>query len=157
MLAHVPSLCERLPVFPSCVLFCEDLDGVRCLSVKQRVVTFSYRDRRHRNVRKVMTIDADEFARRFLMHLVPNGFGRVRHYGVLANSTKQRLVPLSRELLGLSAAALPARPESWQGLITRVTGVDPQRCSHCAEGHYVSIRELPRDALWLALHTRPPP
>jgi hypothetical protein len=133
------------------------ISNERILSFEQGNVTFAYRDRKHGNVRKTMELPGDEFARRFLLHVLPKGFVRVRHYGILANSTKQRLLPLCRELLGADAIAAPVAPESWQALIKRLIGVDPDRCQRCAQGHYVTLREIPRDPLWLPTGTRPPP
>lgn len=132
------------------------ISNERILKFEQGQVTFSYRDRKHGNVRKEMPLSGDEFTRRFLLHVVPKGFVRVRHYGILANSAKKRLLPLCRDLLGASELATPAKPESWQQLLKRLTGLDPEHCLRCSDGHYVSVRELPRDPLWLALQPRAP-
>jgi hypothetical protein len=132
------------------------ISNERILQFEQGQATFSYRDRKHGNVRKEMPLSGDEFTRRFLLHVVPKGFVRVRHYGILANSAKKRLLPLCRQLLGASAVVAPAKPESWQQLLKRLTGLDPEHCLRCTDGHYVSVRELPRDPLRLALQPRAP-
>lgn len=132
------------------------ISNERILQFEQGQLTFSYRDRKHGNVRKEMPLSGDEFTRRFLLHVVPKGFVRVRHYGILANSAKKRLLPLCRQLLGASAVVAPAKPESWQQLLKRLTGLDPEHCLRCTDGHYVSVRELPRDPLRLALQPRAP-
>ena len=132
------------------------ISNERILKFEREQVTFSYRDRKHGNVRKELPLSGDEFTRRFLLHVVPKGFVRVRHYGILANSAKKRLLPLCRQLLGASALVAPAKPESWQQLLKRLTGLDPEHCLRCTDGHYVSVRELPRDPLRLALQPRAP-
>ena len=133
------------------------ISNARILAFEQGRVTFAYRDRKNGNVRKTMTLSGDEFARRFLLHVIPKGFVRVRHYGILANSAKRRLLPLCRKLLGAAALAAPQAHESWQELLKRLVGVDPERCQRCGQGRYVTFREIPRDPLWLPTHTRPPP
>jgi hypothetical protein len=67
------------------------LSNERILSAHNGEVTFSYRDRKDQNQKKTMTLDAHEFIRRFLLHVIPKGLMRVRHFGFLANRSKQRL------------------------------------------------------------------
>jgi len=64
-------------------------------------VTFAYRDRKDGNRRKELTISADEFIRRFLLHVVPRGMPRTRHYGILSNRNKTVYLPVCRALLGV--------------------------------------------------------
>ena len=62
-------------------------------------VTFRWRDSAHGNKRKVMTLDAVEFIRRFLLHVLPSGFVKIRHYGFLANGVRARRLDLCRSPL----------------------------------------------------------
>jgi hypothetical protein len=71
----------------------------RILHADDRDVTFSYRDRRN-NVRKEMTLQAKEFIRRFLLHVLPQGFMRIRSFGFLANRIKKQSLARIREILG---------------------------------------------------------
>jgi len=64
------------------------LSNERILSAHNGAVTFSYRDRKNHNRKKTMTLEAHEFIRRFLLHVIPKGFVRVRHFGFLANRSK---------------------------------------------------------------------
>ena len=64
------------------------LSNDRILSAHNGEVTFSYRDRKDQNRKKTMPLDAHEFMRRFLLHVIPKGFVRVRHFGFLANDPK---------------------------------------------------------------------
>ena len=71
-----------------------------------------------------MTLGAHEFIRRFLLHVLPDGFMRIRHFGFLANRSKKHLLPQCRKLLDLDPA-LPRYPtESAKDLLLRITGVD---------------------------------
>jgi Putative transposase len=63
-------------------------------------VSFRWRDYRHHNKSRVMTLAADEFIRRFLLHTLPDGFHRIRHYGFLANRHRADKLALCRKLLG---------------------------------------------------------
>jgi hypothetical protein len=78
-------------------------------------VSFRWRDYRHHNKNKVMTLAADEFIRRFLLHAVPDGFHRIRHYGFLANHQRADKLALCRQLLGEPArVSTGERPECRQ-------------------------------------------
>jgi hypothetical protein len=75
------------------------ISNARILALDNDRVSFAYRDRRNGNARATLSLEAPEFVRRFLRHVVPKRFVRVRHYGVLANPLKAELVPLCRRLL----------------------------------------------------------
>lgn len=66
-------------------------------------VSFRWRDSAHRNRKRVMSLSADEFLRRFLLHLLPRGFVRIRNFGFLSNRQRAKLLPLCFNLLGTSA------------------------------------------------------
>ncbi|NJO37219.1 MAG: IS91 family transposase, partial [Rhizobiales bacterium] len=75
----------------------------RLLSITDREVAFQWRDYRHHGKAKVMTLAANEFIRRFLLHTLPDGFHRIRHYGFLANGHRARKLALCRRLLAAPA------------------------------------------------------
>ena len=72
----------------------------RLVSLADGQVTFRWRDSAHHNEQKLMTLSRDEFLRRFLLHLLPKGFVRIRHFGFLANRRRSRLLPLCFAALG---------------------------------------------------------
>src|SRR6266568_5792241 len=78
----------------------------RILSVAETAegprVTFSYRDRKHGDCARTMTLQADEFIRRFLLHVLPNGFMRIRHFGFMANYQRAASLDLCRQLLDMA-------------------------------------------------------
>jgi predicted Zn-ribbon and HTH transcriptional regulator len=119
------------------------LSNDRILKVDSGEVILSYRDRKDGDRKKSMTLDAQEFIRRFLLHVLPDGFMRIRHFGFLANRSKKHLLPQCRKLLGLSPA-LPEIPKrSAQVLLRELTGFDLSRCPSCKLGTMIIIGELP--------------
>ena len=86
--------------------------------------------------------------RRFLLHVLPNGFMRVRHFGFLANRAKKQALSRCRELLGLNPA-LPEIPhQSIHDLMRELTGTDLSRCPCCKKGTMVIVAELPKHHPW---------
>lgn len=88
------------------------ISNSRLIAVDERGVTFRWKDYRIKDGakgktrRKTMTLGADEFMRRFLLHVLPDGFHRIRHYGQLANANRKASLALARELLGDPAVAV---------------------------------------------------
>jgi len=76
----------------------------RLVSIEDGKVSFHWKDYRHHGERKVMTLAAGEFMRRFLMHVLPNGFHRIRHYGLFANGHRTEKIELCRSLLGTASS-----------------------------------------------------
>jgi len=91
-----------------------------------------------------MTLNAHEFPRRFLLHVLPDGFMRIRQFGFLANRTKKGALPQCRKLLGLNPA-LPEIPQkSAHDLLLKLTGIDLSRCPLWQNGMLIVVGELPR-------------
>jgi len=124
------------------------LSNDRLLSLDGRIVRLRWRDRADGNKVKVLTLDAVALLQRFLLHLLPKGFIRIRHYGLLANAVRQKSVARCRELLAVDedddARGQPAvERESWQELLLRLTGVDVTRCPKCATGRLRATERIP--------------
>ena len=96
-------------------------------------VRFRWRDYAHGNKVKIMRLKAGEFVRRFLLHVLPRGFTRLRHYGVLANRGRVRKLALCRTLLDQPAPE-PREPETAQAMMLRLTGIDITLCRRCGVG-----------------------
>ena len=109
------------------------LSNDRLVDHRDGRVQFHWRDYADHDRRKVMTLAADEFLRRFLLHVVPRGFMRIRHFGLLANRTRRGTVTRCRDLLGQPLIE-DALPESVTVLLQRLTGVDLSRCAVCGQG-----------------------
>jgi hypothetical protein len=119
------------------------LSNNRILQVENGEVTLSYRDRKDGDRRKTMTVEAHEFIRRFLLHVLPDGFMRIRHFGFLANRSKKKALTQCRKLLDLDPA-LPQSPIlSAKDLLLKLTGVDLSRCPCCHEGTMIVVGDLP--------------
>jgi hypothetical protein len=98
----------------------------RLLSFAEGKVTFRWRDSAHNNEQKLMTVEQDEFLRRFLLHLLPKGFVRIRHFGFLANRRRATLLPLCFHLLGAAQ-----EPPAQQELSSASDSHDLWRCPKC--------------------------
>jgi len=118
----------------------------RILSMTDSTVTFEWRDRRNDNVVKEMTLDVVQFMRRFLLHILPSGFMKIRHYGFLGNPSRKDTIALCQNLTGGTAAAKKPEknPETWRDMMIFLTGQDPTLCPQCGKGHMVVFKELPR-------------
>ena len=114
----------------------------RIVNLKDNRVTISYRDSTDHDQIKHLTLDACEFIRRFLLHILPDGFMKIRHYGIFSNRNRKTKLKRCRELLGVSVNPDQKKDgeESWQDLLCRVTGIDPRICPWCGKGRMV-LRE----------------
>jgi len=119
------------------------LSNDRILAVQNGQVSFSYRDRKDNNRLKSKTLDAEEFICRFLLHVLPEGFMRIRHFGFLANRSKKQMLLQCRKLLDLDPT-LPEMPKrSAQDLLQELTGIGLSRCPRCHNKTLIVIKELP--------------
>jgi Putative transposase/Transposase zinc-binding domain len=118
------------------------LSNDRIVSTCNRDVTFSYRDRKNEDRQKTMTLDAHEFIRRFLLHVIPKGFVRVRHFGFLANNSKS-LLSKCRQLLDLDPTVPKLSQRSVHEMMLQLTGIDISRCPLCQKGTLVFVAGLP--------------
>jgi hypothetical protein len=119
------------------------LSNDRILSVQNDQVTFTYRDRKDKDQLKSMTLEAQEFIRRFLLHVLPDGFMRIRHFGFLANRAKKHALAQCRKLLKLDAALPEIPKKSAHDLLLELTGIDLNRCPSCHQGTMIVVAELP--------------
>ena len=110
----------------------------RLVSVTDEHVAFRWKDYRHHGKSKIMTLDADEFIRRFLLHTLPDGFHRIRHYGFLANGHRTEKLALCRKLLDVPAPNPAAEPIDDAAQPHTI-----DRCP-CCGGAMMTIAILPR-------------
>ena len=118
----------------------------RLLSVDGGKVQFRWRDYRHGSQQKVMILDADEFTRRFLIHVLPDGFQRIRYYGFLSNAHRSAKLALCRELLDMQPPA-PALPADYRDQHEASTGVSLRICPHCRLGSMHVVEVIPRPSV----------
>jgi len=108
-------------------------------------VSFLWKDYRHHDKRKVMALGADEFIRRFLLHVLPDGFHRIRHYGYLANGVRVAKLAHCRRLLTAPEPAQPAAAVNYRERYQQLTGRSLDLCP-CCGGRMVEIGIIPRAA-----------
>jgi hypothetical protein len=111
------------------------ISNSRILSIADGEVTFLWMDYADRNKTKVMTLDAVEFIRRFLLHILPAGFVRIRQFGFLANRARREKLALCRALLGA-----PTAPPRSVATEPRDRKADEKLCPVCRTGHMILIR-----------------
>lgn len=118
------------------------LSNDRLLAVADGRVRFRWRDYADGNRVKGLDLDADEFLRRFRLHVVPDGFVRIRHFGLLANRRRAAALAQCRALLAQPAPPT-GPPESARALMLRLTGIDIERCPSCQQGVLRPLEVLP--------------
>jgi len=114
----------------------------RLVDIEDGHVSFRWKDYRHGDRCKIMTLDADEFIRRFLLHVLPDGFQRIRYYGFLGHRYREQKLARCRELLGMPKPELPvpAVVKDYRDRVLDLTGVSLQVCPACHQGNMVTTR-----------------
>lgn len=122
----------------------------RLLNINDKAVIFHYKDYRDASKKKIMTLDAVEFIRRFSLHVLPKGFMRIRHYGILSSSRKQKTLPVIHEQLH-STYLIPEKKD-WKQISTAL-GFNPDSCPVCKQQTIITMlsfdRRGPPDAVFI--------
>jgi len=120
----------------------------RLLDIDHDQIRFRWKDYRHGDQVKTMTLSSEEFIRRFLLHVLPNGFRRIRYYGLLGNRHREENLSLCRHLLGMQVvepATAGALPETdYLDRYENLTGRSLRQCPQCGRGSMVVVCILPR-------------
>ena len=109
------------------------ISNSRILRMDEKGVTFRVKDYRNGGVWKELTLDGVEFVRRFLMHVPPGRFVRIRHYGLLSNQKKRRLIPLCRNLIGCREFLRRFRKDDKVRAIRILYKIDVTKCPNCGD------------------------
>jgi len=116
----------------------------RILSANDGKVVFTYRDRSKNNALRTMTLSANEFIRRFLLHVLPNGFMKIRYFGFLAHTNKNQAIAILRKLID-GKDELPMKTDETIGeMMLRLTGTDITCCPQCGKGKMKLLKNLPQ-------------
>jgi hypothetical protein len=118
------------------------ISNQRLLALEDGQVSFSWKDYRHPQKRKVMRVSADELIRRFLLHALPPGFQRIRYYGLLANCHRTAKLQLCRQLLAAPMADLLPCPTDYRDFYAALTGKNLRLCPECGLGTMIRIELL---------------
>ena len=129
------------------------LSNDRLVKMEGNQVTFRWRDSADNNKIKWLTLEAFEFIRRFLLHVLPEQFVKIRYYGILSHRSRKGKLLRCKRLLGVVTSEEPEQvpKETWQNLLTRITGIDPTICPHCGKGKMIQ-----REILLPQQNGRPP-
>jgi len=123
----------------------------RIIKLEDDRVTIKYRDYADGDKIKEMPLATTEFIRRFLLHILPDQFFKIRYYGILSARTRKTKLLKCKELLGASIAETDEQRLSWQELLEQITGIDPTMCPLCKKGRLFLVEVLD------PLPGRPPP
>jgi predicted Zn-ribbon and HTH transcriptional regulator len=115
----------------------------RIQSIDNGTVVFTYRDRANNNESKTMALPAEDFIRRFLLHVLPEGFMKIRYYGFLSPKHKKQAIPLIRSLINSNAKLPEKKIETIVEMILRLTGEDITCCPECKKGRMRLVQKLP--------------
>jgi hypothetical protein len=117
----------------------------RLLDIENGEVSFQWKDYRDGDQLKTMTLSADEFIRRFLLHVLPDGFQRIRYYGFLANRYRRQKLEQCRRLLGMqSPVEHPDAVRDYRDRYEELTGKSLHQCPECKHGRMLVVEILPR-------------
>ena len=116
------------------------ISNERILGCDHEHVCIRARDNRSGGKRPV-TLPIDTFIGRFLQHVLPRGFKRIRHYGVLAANHKRARLAAARVALQMPEPQ-PLAIEAAEAFLARISGHDPSRCTRCSQGHWHRIAAI---------------
>ena len=118
----------------------------RLLDIENGQVRFQWKDYRHENQSKTMTLSADEFIRRFLLHVLPDGFQRIRYYGFLGNRYRKEKLERCRRLLGMPPPSNPPTEapadKDYHDRYEELTGRSLHQCPQCDRGRMLVVKIL---------------
>lgn len=116
----------------------------RIMSCENGFVTYKWRDYRDKNKEKLMTVPAEEFIRRFMLHILPDKFVKIRHYGILGNRNKKTKLKDCKRLTGTKTTMNleNSKKLSTEELILKITGKDITKCPCCGSGIMKRKRDL---------------
>jgi hypothetical protein len=116
----------------------------RLLGIEKGKVTFRYKDYRHHDQQKTMTLEAEEFIRRFLLHVLPDGFQRIRYYGFLGNRYREQKLERCRRLLGMPSCEASAQEptKDYRDRYEELTGSSLRECPVCHKGRMLVVATL---------------
>lgn len=107
----------------------------RILKLENDIVTFKWRDYKDNNQQKLMTLSVEEFIRRFLIHILPDRFMKIRHYGILGSRNKTTKLKLCKQLTNTPIRQKPKEKLTSLQLLEKITGKDFSICPCCCIGH----------------------
>jgi len=135
---------EQVLGYLACYTHRVAISNHRLIKIEDGKVFFKWRDYRDGKT-KVMRLEPFEFIRRFLLHVLPSNFYKIRYYGIWSNCNRKTKLKRCQEILGVATAQEPSSTPSmtWEDFLLELTGVDPRLCPKCGKGRMVTKEILP--------------
>lgn len=121
----------------------------RIIIIDNGIITFKWRDYKDDNKVKLMKLGFEEFIRRFLIHILPEGFVKIRHYGILSNKNRNSKLKICKKLTGVSmrGTSLCLKNNSMQEMYSKLKEIDSSKCPCCSIGKMHKVLKLnPRNS-----------
>jgi len=117
----------------------------RIVSIEEGKVAFLYKDRSDGNKAKIMKLEAEEFIRRFLLHVLPDGFMKIRYFGFLFHRNRKKNIELIRGLIGtVETGETKTEKETVEQMMLRLAGIDIALCPRCRKGKMRPAFNIPK-------------
>jgi len=126
------------------------ISNYRILKVDKDEVSFAYKDYKEINTKKTMTLSALDFIRRFMTHVLPSRYVRIRYYGIMSNRNKKSSLEECYEFFEIERK-IAELSDDWDDIYLEVTGIDIHICPECGEGRMIVIGGIEKNQY------RPPP
>ena len=124
------------------------ISNYRLITLEKGIVHFRARARRKGSAKektRIIKLPATEFLKRFLQHVVPHGYTRIRHFGILGSRNKKDKLDKARKLLGEDKPqAQSETKQGWQVTLKELTGIDVTKCLKCKKGIMRTVEDLPK-------------
>lgn len=120
------------------------ISNSRILSISDKGITFKVKDYKKQGAHSQMTLTPVEFVRRFLMHILPKGFVKIRHYGILSNRTKKAKLVILRNIIKRNYPKPRLEGLTTAQIILELFGADIHRCPKCFKYNFKNTRSIPK-------------
>ena len=116
----------------------------RIKELKDKRITFHWKNYKENNKSKLMTLEATEFIRRFLLHVLPHKFVKIRHYGILSNRNRKTKLKICKKRIGsvYKYRKKELKKKSASEILLLLTGIDLHQCPCCKKGKMVSAEKI---------------
>jgi len=114
----------------------------RILEIADNKVHFVWKDYKQNGRSKVMKLKAVEFINRFMLHVLPNGFYKIRYYGIFANTNRNEVLDTYVSMEDKEMVLSLTEGKAWQDLVKEVLGYDPFRCKKCKKGKMIMHEKI---------------
>jgi hypothetical protein len=118
------------------------ISNQRLTGITEDEVSFSWKDYKDRSKQKVMTLSGHEFIRRFLLHILPKGFCKIRYYGIFASRNKKTALNRCKKSIGFAVAKSKLAGLGWKEALKMLSGIDVTVCPVCKKGKMVTVKEF---------------